>query len=104
MYEDNKEICTKVHKNYLNRLCPNFKKNGICFDLECELFHPKKNCKLGLKCKRIECSFKHPPEYYSKHKRSQKIYNEKDFTAFIEKDILPNLKTTLRFTENYSLF
>ncbi len=103
MYNDKKETCTRIHKNYLNRLCPNFKKNGICFNLECDLFHPKKNCKLGLKCRRIECSFKHPPEYYSKHKKSEKKYS-KDFTTFMEEDILLNLKTTLCFTENYSLF
>lgn len=94
------KTCTIVHKNHINNLCLNYKKYGECYDLNCELFHPKISCKFGLKCKRKECSFKHPSEYYMKYKLLKT--NTKD--DILQQNIFLNLERTLSRNGYYSLF
>ena len=94
------KTCTIVHKNHINDLCEQYKKYGECYDLNCESFHPKINCKYGLKCRRKECSFKHPIEYYMKN-RSLKTKPKNDI---LQQNIFLNLEKTLSRNGYYSLF
>ena len=98
------KTCTKVHNNHLINLCPRYKMYGECYDLYCEQFHPKTACKFGLKCNRKECSFRHPPAYYTKFKLLKIESINKTNNNIINENLIENLDKTLSKNGYYSLF
>lgn len=98
------KTCTIVHKNHLMNLCPRYKMYGECYDLYCDQFHPKIDCKFGLKCNRKECSFRHPSAYYTKSKLSKIESVNKTNNNTTNKSLILNLEKTLSTNGYYSLF